>query len=66
MLFRGRILGKSKPSVKYTVERHVICKLFCVKASFSTVKSAESYDFLRIILRKNMPLRRITSGKSKF
>jgi hypothetical protein len=59
--FRGIILEKSKLSADYTAERMPFrgiirgkacdCELFCVKAGFSTVKSAESFDFSRTILR---------------
>jgi hypothetical protein len=48
MPFRGIIPGKSKLSVDYPSERHVIRELFCVKTGFSTVKSAESKNFPRI------------------
>jgi hypothetical protein len=40
-------------------------ELFCVKAGFLVVKSAESFDFSRIILRKGMPFCRIIRGRSK-
>jgi hypothetical protein len=40
-------------------------KLFCAKTAFPMVKSAESQNFPRIILRKGMTFRRIISGKSK-
>jgi hypothetical protein len=75
MPFRGIILGKSKLSADYTAERHAFprynprracnCELFCVKAGFPMVKSAESFDFPRIILQKGMPFRRVIYGKSK-
>jgi hypothetical protein len=52
--FRGLYRGKA-----------CICELFCVKAGFSMVKSVESFDFPRIILRKGMPFHRIILGKSK-
>jgi hypothetical protein len=41
------------------------CKLFCVKAGFSTLKSVESFDISRTILRKGMTFRRITRRKLK-
>jgi hypothetical protein len=40
-------------------------ELFCVQAGFTTVKSEESFDFPRIILRKGMSFRRIIYEKSK-
>jgi hypothetical protein len=54
MPFHGIIRGKACD-----------CKLFCVKAGFPMVKSAESQNFPRIILRKGMPFPRIIRGKSK-
>ncbi len=54
MPFRGIIRGKACNRV-----------LFCVKTGFPMVKTAESFDFPRIILRKGMPFCSIICGMSK-
>jgi hypothetical protein len=65
MPFRDIIPGKSKLSADYPAEKHVIRELFCVKAGFSTVKSAESQNFPRISF-ENVCHRRIILRQGSF